>query len=110
MKSLEGHFIICGFVRMGHTICRQLASRHLPFVVEKSDEALGECREAAWHWVLGDATDDRVLEEAGIERARGVATVLGSDADNLYIVMSARLLRSDILILARAPTSSSLSS
>ena len=103
MKSLEGHFIVCGFGRMGHRICSQLAARDLPFVVvERSEEALGECRESSWNWVLGDATDERVLGEAGIERARGIATVLGSDADNLYIVLSARLLRGDVLILARA--------
>jgi len=103
MKSLEDHFIVCGIGRMGKTICRQLAERNLPFVViEKDEEAVAECKKENWNWVNGDATDDRVLEEAGLKRARGLAAVLGSDSDNLYIVMSARLVCPKLLILARA--------
>ena len=103
LKSVHDHFIVCGFGRMGGTICRHLADRQLPFVVVDEDElALVECQQQGWKYVLDDATTDRTLIEAGIERARGLAAVLDSDADNLYVVMSARLISPTLQIIARA--------
>lgn len=103
LKTLENHFIVCGFGRMGTMVCRQLAARKVPFLaVDRDEAALKECREEGWPWLVGDATDDRTLLAAGIERARSLATVLGSDADNLFVVLSARLLSRDLQILARA--------
>jgi voltage-gated potassium channel len=105
MKALKDHYIVCGFGRMGRSLCQQLASRRLPFVaVDKSDHALAFCQETGWPWLVGDATEDRTLLDAGIERARGVATVLSSDAENLYVVLSARLLSKNLQILSRAST------
>lgn len=103
IKTMKNHLIICGFGRMGRQISRQLAAKGLPFVViDREEEALSECREEGWTWILGDATDDRVLEEAGVTEARGLATVLPSDADNVYVILSARLLSPKIQIIARA--------
>lgn len=103
LKSIQGHYIICGFGRMGRTVCRQLAARRLPFVaVDRDEAALAECRNEGWHWVVGDATDDRALTEAGIQRARGLAAMLAGDVDNLYVVLSARLMSADLQIIARA--------
>ena len=76
--------------------------------VSYSSSATAACRPVsgaaptAACWLAGDATDDDVLRAAGLERARGLATVLGSDADNLYVVISARLLAPELRILARA--------
>lgn len=103
LKSLKDHFIVCGFGRMGQSLCRELALRGLKFVaIDRDAEVLAECQAEGWHWLVGDATDDRTLLNAGIERARGVVSVLGSDADNLYVVFSARFISKDIRILARA--------
>lgn len=103
LKSAHDHFIICGFGRMGRTMCRLLADRNLPFVVIDQDEnAVADCEEQGWLCVLDDATSDSALFEAGIERARGLATVLDSDADNLYVVVSARIIAPNLRINARA--------
>ena len=101
--SLKGHFIVCGFGRMGQIICRHLASSGLPFIViDKDESALAECRERQWLCVLGDTTEDRVLTGAGIEKARGLVATVASEADNLYIVLSARLLAKSVFIVAKA--------
>jgi voltage-gated potassium channel len=103
LKSVKDHFIVCGFGRMGRTICRHLADRRLRFVVVDQDEQmLLECEEKGWICVRDDATSDQTLIDAGIERARGLAVVLDSDADNLYVVLSARLIAPELQIIARA--------
>lgn len=103
LKSLKNHFVVCGFGRMGQTVCAQLAAKDLPFVVIDNDELnLEDCTVRNWPCLRGDATDDEVLTQAGIQRARGLAAVLGTDADNLFVIFSARLVRKDIQILARA--------
>ena len=103
LQSVKEHFIVCGFGRMGQTLCRHLADRRLPFVVVDHDtERLLDCDQQGWLCVRDDATSDRTLRDAGIERARGLAVVLDSDADNLYVVLSARLIAPDLQIIARA--------
>lgn len=104
IRKLSDHFIICGFGRMGRELCQYLRSRRQQFVVidEDPDVFSPEMRQEEWHFVEGDATHDDVLIEAGIQRARGLTTVLPTDADNLYAVLSARLLSADLQIVARA--------
>ncbi|MDH3716742.1 MAG: potassium channel protein [Planctomycetota bacterium] len=103
LKSLEGHYIVCGAGRMGQSVCRHLHHEKLRFVVIDRDEmAVAACREEGWVAIHSDATDDRNLIEAGVERARGLATVLPSDADNLYVVLSAKLLAPQLQIISRA--------
>jgi voltage-gated potassium channel len=89
---------------MGGTICERLHARHKPFVVVDTNEQKprAACGDRNWQFVVGDATDDRVLLHAGIERARALATVLPTDADNIYVVLSARLLSNKLEIIARA--------
>jgi voltage-gated potassium channel len=104
INRLDNHFIVCGLGRMGMTLCEYLEARRQPFVVIDSnpdvfDEAF---RSRDWHYTIGDASDDEVLMKAGIHRARGLTTVLATDPDNLYVVLSARLLRKDLQIVARA--------
>ncbi|HTI49705.1 MAG TPA: potassium channel protein [Planctomycetaceae bacterium] len=104
IEQLEKHYIVCGMGRMGGTICQHLHARQKPFVVIDSDEEKlrARCSGADWLFVVGDATDDQVLARAGIARARALATVLPTDADNVYVVLSARLLSSTLEIIARA--------
>ena len=104
LDSLHDHFIICGIGRMGTAICEYLASKRQQFVVIDNNAQLLEsfCREQGWTYLHGDATDDVVLQRAGIDRAKSLATVLATDADNVYVVLSARLLSASIQIVARA--------
>jgi voltage-gated potassium channel len=104
IQQLKDHYIVCGLGRMGRTICRYLRERGKPFVTIDHNETRARtvCDAEGWLYIVGDATDDRLLNEAGIQRARALATVLPTDADNVYVILSARLLASKLEIIARA--------
>ena len=104
ISQLSGHAIVCGQGRMGLTICEYLADRKHPFVVidRQEDRIVALCTERKWPYVIGDATDDDTLLAAGIERATSLTTALNTDSENLYVVVSARLLNSKLKIIARA--------
>lgn len=103
ISKLHDHYIICGFGRIGALICREFSARPVPFVVvEMEPSALDKlCNEGYLH-VRGNATDDETLIAAGIHRAKGLITVVTSDTDNVYITLTARGLKPDLFILARA--------
>jgi voltage-gated potassium channel len=103
IDSLTGHHIICGFGRVGRQVARDLHAARADYVVVDPDaenrllaEALGIC------FIEGDASDDAVLAEAGIARARSIIACADSDANNVFITLTARELRADIAIVARA--------
>ncbi len=101
--KLEGHYIICGYGRIGGLICKEFQARPLPFVVVEKDAGL--CEKLANEgrlFVAGDATDDETLVAAGIQRAKGLITAVTSDTENVYITLTARGLNPDLFILARA--------
>lgn len=103
LSTLSGHLIVCGYGRMGRIVCGELDRQKRPFVL--IDKEIDRFKELPFPYALplqGDATTDELLRKAGIERARGLITVVASDADNLYITLSARLLNSKLLIVARA--------
>ncbi len=103
IQRLKNHYIICGFGRIGEIIARQLQERGVPLViVDNKPENLDRLGESGSYFVAGDATREEVLLEAGLERARGLVAVVSSDADNVYIVLTARSLRPDLYIVARA--------
>jgi voltage-gated potassium channel len=103
VRNLSGHFIICGFGRVGREIAREFDAEKMPFVIVDLNQAdVTEAAQAGYLTVVGNATDVEVLREAGIERARGLITATDNDADNVYVTLSARVLRSDIFIVARA--------
>lgn len=110
LSSLHSHYIVCGLGRMGLSICEYLSVRKQPFVVIDNNEEvlMTTCKERQWLGVLGDATDDDVLKKAGIQRAQALATVLPTDADNVYVVLSARLLSNTLQIVARASDSNAV--
>jgi voltage-gated potassium channel len=103
LATIEGHVVVCGLGRMGQIVCQQFSLQEMPFVVIDRDPALVENLNIP-HGIglAGDATSDEVLRKAGVERARTLVTVAASDADNLYIVMSARLMSEKLHIVARA--------
>jgi voltage-gated potassium channel len=103
LTELKNHLIVCGFGRMGRLVCKEFAAQHLPFVViDHQAELLTDFAIPHGLALHGDATADEVLKHAGVERARALVTVVQSDADNLYITMSARLLNDKLFIVARA--------
>jgi voltage-gated potassium channel len=103
LAELKDHFIVCGLGRMGRQVCQEFSALGLPFVViERREDVIREFRVPHGVAVHGEATSDDVLKRAGVERARGLVTVVASDADNLYITMSSRLLNARLHIVARA--------
>ncbi len=101
--QLNNHYIICGFGRIGRTIAKVFQEKGIPVVVvEKMDEVLKEVKEAGFPVIQGDATKDEVLIKAGVKRAKGIICVLRSDADNVYITLTARALNPGLMIEARA--------
>ncbi|RLA86297.1 MAG: potassium channel protein [Deltaproteobacteria bacterium] len=103
IKKLKDHYILCGFGRIGSVVAKELAKEEVPFViVERDPEVIKALEEEGYLFLEGDATDDRVLLEAGIKRAKGLVATVSSDADNLYITLSARSLNPKLFILSRA--------
>jgi voltage-gated potassium channel len=103
MNKLHKHFIICGAGRVGSRIIREVRREKCPFVVIEYDQTkVVDLIEQGEHVIVGDATLEEVLKEAGIERARALAACLPNDADNLYVVLLARDLNEKLHIVARA--------
>jgi voltage-gated potassium channel len=103
MKKLHNHFIICGAGRVGSRIIRELSRAGMPFVVIENDAQKAETFiERGLPVIVRDATLEETLREAGVDRARGLAACLPDDADNLYVVLTARDLNRNLHIVARA--------
>lgn len=103
VDKLHDHLIVCGFGRMGRLVCEQFQAAGVSFVViDRNAELLQQDEHVLLITLPGDATSDETLERAGVRRARGLITVVASDADNLYITMSSRLLNDRLFIVARA--------
>ncbi|MGI8581771.1 MAG: potassium channel family protein, partial [Chitinophagaceae bacterium] len=105
IKQLNDHVIICGYGRNGKQAAKILGHHKVKFVViENDDERIEQdlSKNEGIVYIKGDATDDDVLLSAGIERARALITALPDDADNVYIVLSARSLSNSIQIISRS--------
>src|ERR687897_3955233 len=103
INRLSGHYILCGYGRVGRQVAAELALDGVSLgVVEHDRETVEECAEKGYLVLLGEASDDDVLEEAGLRRARGLVAAVDSDADNVFVVLSARKLNPELHIVARA--------
>jgi len=103
IERMKDHYIICGYGRVGRRVAAEFQDEGVPYVVlDFSDDALEAAREANVLFVEGTGTEDEDLREAGLETARGLVASADSDADNLYITLSARNARPDLLIVSRA--------
>lgn len=103
IAELKQHFILCGYGRVGSTTARELEHSGIKFVViDINQTSLDEALNAGHFVVDGDATHDEVLQRAGVERARGLITTTDSDANNVYVTLSARALNKNLFIVARA--------
>jgi voltage-gated potassium channel len=103
MSKLRDHFIICGAGRVGSRLIRELQRSHVPFAaIEKDAQKVASLAESGALVIVGDATLEETLREAGVDRARGLAACLPDDADNVYAVLTARDLNPGLHIVARA--------
>lgn len=103
INRLRNHVIVCGYGRIGETVCAQLASRGIPVVaVDRDESAEQRLDDRGIPHIRGDATDDDVLQRAGIGRAQALAATLPHDADNLFVTLSARNMNPKLTIIARA--------
>lgn len=103
IAELKNHWIICGFGRIGRIISSELAAENIPFLVIEQDPEKNEALEAFEYLYFNmDAASDEALVKAGIHNAKGLVTAVRSDANNVFITLTAKGLRSDIFILARA--------
>jgi voltage-gated potassium channel len=101
--KLKDHFIVCGYGRVGQEIANVFFEEQVPFVVIDSDpEKIARAEEGHRLYIFGDATNDEVLKEAGIELARGLVVAVGGDAESTYITLSAKQLNSKLFIEARS--------
>jgi voltage-gated potassium channel len=105
LDTIKDHFIVCGYGRIGAIVAQQLQRQRVPFVVvERDAERLQRAIEHGAIAVEADASREEVLRRVGIDRARGLIAVVGTDAENVYTVLSARVLRPDLVIVGRAET------
>ena len=105
IKHLTGHYIVCGYGRIGRVLCKNLKRKPIELIViENSPESISEMDEERIFYISGDATDEDTLIKAGIKQAKGLIAVLGTDADNVFLILTARQLNPDLFIIARAST------
>ena len=110
IDKLKNHYIVCGYGRIGMVLCKSLRTNPIDLVViDNKPDVETELNEDGFIYVSGDATDETILIKAGIKRAKGLIAVLGTDAENVFLVLTARQLNPDIFIMARATYSKSKS-
>jgi voltage-gated potassium channel len=103
IEGLKDHYILCGFGRVGEEIAREFSARRLPFVVvESNPEAIERAERRGFLLLVGDATSDEILKEAGVERARVLLAASDSDAGNTFIVLTAKALNARLFLVSRA--------
>ena len=110
IASLTNHIIVCGYGRMGRSLCANLRDRKAELlIIDRHDSKTALAEQDGLLYILGDASEESVLRSAGIERARGLVAVLDADASNVFATLVARDLNPDILIVARAEKNESVS-
>jgi voltage-gated potassium channel len=105
LDDLTNHFIICGFGRIGQIVAREFMRQAVPFVIiERDSERMQAAIDLGYLAVEADASGEEVLRRLGIDRARGFIAAVSTDADNVFAILTARLLRPDLFIIGRAET------
>ncbi len=103
IKNLKDHYIICGHGRMGKIVREQLDEESLPYVVvDNNEEKIQELKEANICHVQGDASQEETMSKAGIKRAKALAALLRTDADNLYLVLTVKLINPSLFVFSKA--------
>ena len=107
--KLQNHVIVCGYGRNGKQVCLELIDDKIPYVVVENDENIHEeLIESNVLYIHGNATESNILKKAGIERAKAIITTLPKDPDNVYVVLCAREMNKEIIIISRASDDSSV--
>ena len=102
IDKLEGHFIVCGYGRVGRGAADELKKAGMPFVViDRAEDRVERAMKSGMLAVLADASRDEVLRDVGIDKAKGLIATLSSDADNLFLILSAKALNSRLHLSAR---------
>jgi voltage-gated potassium channel len=110
INHLSDHYVICGYGRIGSIVANEFKRQNTPFViVERKPEKVAEANQRGFLAVEGDASREETLKQLGIDRARGLVAAVGTDAENVYAVLTARVLKSDLFIIARAEGEDSIS-
>ncbi|NVK65201.1 MAG: potassium channel protein [Flavobacteriales bacterium] len=109
LKKMKDHVIICGFGRVGSQVAADLRSNGIQYVILEKDENLISHQPDDANFLSGDSTNDEILIRASISTAKAIITCLPKDADNLYVVLTARQLNEKVLIVSRASNPSSVS-
>jgi voltage-gated potassium channel len=108
LDQLQNHFIVCGYGRIGSIVVDEFQRQRIPYVVIERDPArLQALRDAGRLVVEGDASSEEVLGKAGVARARGLIAAVSTDAENVYAILSARLLQPSLYIIGRAESDES---
>lgn len=106
MAKLSGHFIVCGFGRVGRAVALTLQEQSAELIViDKDADALTDAEECGFLWVHGDSAEDDNLLAAHVNDARGLVAATGDDSQNVYVSLTARGLNPDLYIVARASRS-----
>lgn len=107
--DLNQHFILCGYGRIGSIIADEFGRQHIPFVIVETDaERVRSAQARGFLAVHGDASDEDMLKQVNINRARGLIAAVGTDAENVYTILTARVLRPDLFIIGRAESADSV--
>lgn len=108
ISELSGHYIICGYGRVGEQVAKEFVRAGEQFViVDSNPESIARCKEDGYPHIEGDAADDDTLKEARLDKAKGLVACVDSDADNVFVTLSARVMSPDIWIVARGNTEES---
>lgn len=103
IDKLQNHFIICGFGRVGRNAAQELQRSGVPFLVmDRNEERVEKAIHAGMLAVLADSTRDESLREAGVAKARGLIAALATDADNLFVILSAKNMNPKLAVVTRA--------
>lgn len=103
IDKLNGHYIVCGYGRVGQAISRTFKAEKREFlVIDYQSEACGVASEEKCFYIQGDAADDKILQAAGIKRAKGLVAATDNDATNVFVIVSARKFNKNLSIISRA--------
>lgn len=103
IARLNEHVIVCGAGRIGENVIDRLKKEEVPFVViEKDERIVQKLNDEGTLVILGDAAEDNILEQAGIRRAKGLISALSTDADNVFVTLTAKGISPDLFVVARA--------
>lgn len=108
IAKMDGHIIVCGFGRVGSQAAFDLLAHNRQVLIIESDEKAIEDMPENMEYLIGNATDDAVLQRAGIDKAKAIISTLPKDADNLFVVLTAREMKKNLKIISRSSKQSSV--